>query len=59
MTPETTERFTGPNAFELPSTDSEALIARFLYDARFLTARAMHTAAERAAHLDQCVRERR
>jgi len=38
------------NAIELPPGDSEALIARFLRDARFVNARAMHAAVEQAAN---------
>ena len=47
MTPTMPDRFTGSNAFEPCSAESEALIARFMHDARFLSARALHMAAER------------
>lgn len=47
MTPTMPDRFTGSNAFEPCPADSEALIDRFMHDARFLNARAMHAAVER------------
>jgi hypothetical protein len=59
MTPKMPDRFTGSNPFEPCPADSEALIARFLHDARFSNASAMHAAAERAANLYQAVQELR